>query len=500
MSFYGMENFAFADVSATFNDTQTTLSLDVGDTDRFNDFPALATLTNITDFPNAHEAFAAGDAEIIEIVSKDGDTFDEIKRGQDFTTPISSTVGANYRVSVVATRSQWEKVCRAHPDASGPFDAILEGNPGTVIDAVARFVLFNTLKNCIFSIQGSDTNTRNTAIRLGWPSEQDRFRINLRRDTGVNLDQLDIILNALEFLTFQGRDRMGIRDAAPAQPGGVSVGQTMSWKKMIGFKETGATISGGSITNVIGNLIRVSAEGGPGSDDLDEILLNAADIPENGNRMIIIVEPQTTAHDITIRDKFIGGGNITLQGSAFEYVMNAQKHRIAFISDGIDNDEWVEIWRTRIEEFVNFADEKTLGTSGGTFTSGAWRTRDLQTEIADTNLLASVAANQITLEQGDYWVRASAPAYRVGGHLLRLQNITDGSTLLRGENAFAQTGATGSVTPALLSGRITLPTSKLLELQHQCAVTKITNGFGGQTSLGTIERYAQIEFVRRHDD
>lgn len=495
MSFFGMENFAFADVSAVFNDTQTTLSLAVGDTDRFTEFPALATLTNITDYPNTHEAFAAGDAEIIEIDSKSGDTFNTIKRAQDGTVGISTTPGKNYRVAVIATKSQWDKVCRAHPDASGPFDAILEGVPGAVTDAVARFVLSNTLRDCVLSIQGSNTNTRSTALRMGPMSDPGLFRLNLQKLTSVT-DEVGVLLNTIEFLTLQGRGRLGIYDETPAQVGGISVGQSMTFKKMIGFKETGATIAAGSITDVIGNIIRVSAEGGPGTDDLDEILLNAADLPANGNRMIIIVEPQTTAHDITIRDKFIGGGNISLQGDSFEFPMFAQGDRIAFISDGIDNDEWVEIWRTRKADYVVIRDEKAQNVSGGTFTSGSWQTRDLQTTQADSDALVSLAANQFTLQPGRWEVNISAPAYQVARHQTRLQNITDGTTTLLGTSERANSAHFVS-RRSYIVGFIFIgaATPKTFEVQHQCSLTRATDGFGVAANLAN-EVYTQCQFRR----
>ena len=497
MALYGMTNFTYGDVAAAFNDTQTTLQMKVGHTDRFTTFPYIAVLWNLTDYTNPHEAFQeAGDAEIIEITSKSGDEFDVIIRGQDGTTAINSTSGKVYRVGIIATRSQWDKVCRAEPDGTGPFDGILEGSAGAVADAVFRFVKDNAVDDCIGSIQGSDTDGDNTALWIGSPAEVNRLRFNLNKNAAVG-DTFSAIMNSIEFITFRGGDpRLGFQKASPGQVGGAEFGETTTFDKMNGWiSEGGATISGGVINDVNTHLVRVSAEGGPGSDDLDEINLDAADIPQ-GSRVLLIIEPQTTAHNITVRDKFIAGGsaNISLK-ETFEYLMQAQGDQLWLLSDGTANDEWREVWRTPRQEFVHINDQKAA--PGGTFTSGAWRTRDLNTTVSDTEGLTSLAANVITIEQGTYEVIAWCPAYRVNGHVCRLQNVTDASTLISGINAFASSSATGDVTYSVLHGRISIPSGgRDLELQHQCVTTKVTNGFGGTVGVAPTEVYSSIQFKR----
>ena len=43
--------------------------------------------------------------------------------------------------------------------------------------------------------------------------------------------------------------------------------------------------------------------------------------------------------------------------------------------------------------FLHIQDQKPQGTYGGTFTAGAWRTRDLNTVLTNTITGASLAAN-----------------------------------------------------------------------------------------------------------
>jgi hypothetical protein len=492
MALYGMENFAFGTVSGVFDASQTTLPLVVTHGARFGTFPARAVLWNIQDFSSAHDAFIAGDAEVIELVTRVGDVFTVIKRGQDGTAGIATAAGGIYQVAVSATRGQWLKVCRAPPDSSGPFDAIIEGTAGVVANALARFVKDNALDDAVFSIQGSPTNGDATSVWIGNTTVPDLARFDLLKNTATT-DTLSVLLNSIQFLTMQGRDRMGIRKVSPAQPDGVDIGQTVRLDKHIGMGESTSVISGGQILTGATNFIRVSAEGGPGSDDLDEILLTESPI---GNRMIIIIEPTTTAHNITVRDKFVAGGtaNISLKDIT-SFVMNTQFDKLALISDGIDNDEWVEIWRTPAStpppNYVLVQDEKTSGTEGGTFTSGSWQTRDINTEVNDAQNLAAISSNQVTLQPGTYRCNITAPAQAVLDHKIRLQNITDIATTLVGTSEFADKS-----TSSRIRGLFTIAAAKAFEVQHQCSSTQAVDGFGAASGFGVVEVYAVAEFQK----
>lgn len=147
--------------------------------------------------------------------------------------------------------------------------------------------------------------------------------------------------------------------------------------------------------------------------------------------------------------------------------------------------------------YVKIENQQTSGTAGGTFTSGSWQTRVLNTEVSDTGNLASLSSNQVTLSAGTYLVRAQAYAGAVNSHQLRLQNVTDGTTLLTGLNMLSNSTA-NSANQASLNGIITVAAGKALELQHRCQTTAATNGFGLATSWGT-EVYAVLEFIKVGD-
>lgn len=148
--------------------------------------------------------------------------------------------------------------------------------------------------------------------------------------------------------------------------------------------------------------------------------------------------------------------------------------------------------------YVNLQDQKAQNTQGGSFTSGAWRTRDLNTEVSDVGGLCSLASNQFTLSAGTYWIMASAPAYFVNNHKTRLFNVTDNVVVLPGTSEYASTLSPvgdGPQSRSLIEGLFTIGASKALEIQHQCTTTCNTNGFGNKTNFAT-EVYTTVSLLK----
>lgn len=128
--------------------------------------------------------------------------------------------------------------------------------------------------------------------------------------------------------------------------------------------------------------------------------------------------------------------------------------------------------------YIKVQDQKANPSDGGTFTSGAWQKRDLNTIVNDAAGLVSLASNQITLPAGKYWVSITAPVYEVQLHQLRLQNVTDAVTLVLGQTAWAGSNPAISDSHATCVGQFTLSGTKTLEVQHYCQTTKASVGFG----------------------
>jgi hypothetical protein len=139
-------------------------------------------------------------------------------------------------------------------------------------------------------------------------------------------------------------------------------------------------------------------------------------------------------------------------------------------------------------------DQKAQNTAGGTFTSGADRVRDLNTEVSDPDGIVSIAANQFTLGAGKYEIDWSAPANQVAAHQSFLYNVTDTAEVKRGSSETAPTG-TGVTIRSVGSAIVTISASKAFEIRHRCTTTAATNGFGEKSNFG-IEVYTRVRIAR----
>ncbi|MFA5826869.1 MAG: hypothetical protein WC825_12985, partial [Gallionellaceae bacterium] len=144
--------------------------------------------------------------------------------------------------------------------------------------------------------------------------------------------------------------------------------------------------------------------------------------------------------------------------------------------------------------FIYIRAEYPANTSEGALTAGAWQTRVLNTKVVDSHSLATLAANQITLPAGTYEFDASAPAYSVNNHMLKLSNITDSIDYL-GQIGAAASSVSG-ISISACCGRFTISSPKTFELRHRCTTTG-ANGLGIPCNFGVNEIYAQIKIWKR---
>jgi hypothetical protein len=142
-----------------------------------------------------------------------------------------------------------------------------------------------------------------------------------------------------------------------------------------------------------------------------------------------------------------------------------------------------------------FNETQASGTNGGTFTSGSYVKRTLNTTVVNNITGCSIASSVITLPAGTYHVFASAPAFAVNNHKSRLRNTTAGTNLQIGSTMYT---ASGSLVTTLseVQAYFTLTASTTIELQHQCATTKTTQGLGIECGFGDSEIYSQITIIR----
>lgn len=147
-----------------------------------------------------------------------------------------------------------------------------------------------------------------------------------------------------------------------------------------------------------------------------------------------------------------------------------------------------------VDDYVCVRDVKAQNTPGGDFASGAWRTRDINEELADAAAICDINSNQITLSPGTYTCHIAAVANRCSATQVRLYNITDAAVLLLGLNSYHDSSGHYSW-PDILTGPFTLTATKVLEVQHRCQTTRNVDGFGVIGNWGD-EIYTIAEFWR----
>ena len=148
----------------------------------------------------------------------------------------------------------------------------------------------------------------------------------------------------------------------------------------------------------------------------------------------------------------------------------------------------------RYPKVAIIADVKAYNVNGGTFTSGSWATRNLNTEVADSDSIVSISSNQFTLGAGTYIIEWSAPAFMTNRHQSRLYDVTGSAVEKTGSaeysNADAQTNSIGST-------QVVLTASNTYEIQHRAETTRNGNGLGIYTNFSDSDSvYTQVKITK----
>ena len=122
----------------------------------------------------------------------------------------------------------------------------------------------------------------------------------------------------------------------------------------------------------------------------------------------------------------------------------------------------------------------------GAFTSGAWRTRDINTELADPDSIVTLSSNQFTLQAGSYLIKYTCVAYGINRHAVRLRNITDSSSAGQADATYYN-ASSQQMFPTTGAARVVISGAKVFEVQGQAESTKDSNGFGFTMITGPSE-------------
>jgi len=147
------------------------------------------------------------------------------------------------------------------------------------------------------------------------------------------------------------------------------------------------------------------------------------------------------------------------------------------------------------QDIAIFNETQASGTNGGTFTSGSYAKRTLNTTVVNNIAGCSIASSVITLPAGSYNVFAVSPCFKVNNNKARLRDTTAGADLAIGATMYTSSGDDIMVL-SQIQAYFTLSVSSNIELQHRCATTQATNGYGVQSGFGDSEIYSQITIVR----
>ena len=147
--------------------------------------------------------------------------------------------------------------------------------------------------------------------------------------------------------------------------------------------------------------------------------------------------------------------------------------------------------------FGNYAvlmDVKSEGNDGGTFTSGQWQVRDLNTEYYDPDSIVTLSNNIFVLNAGHYFIRFSATAHRVGTHKCVLFRESGTQTIFaHGSSERLVTDGGSNRSEGIWRGQISGTVN--LQIRHRCSSTRDNDGLGKASTAGD-ETYTIVEIFK----
>ena len=182
----------------------------------------------------------------------------------------------------------------------------------------------------------------------------------------------------------------------------------------------------------------------------------------------------------------------TLKTTNITHGSNSGTANIALASDG------GVTFASPVGLFSSYAiiqDQKSDTTEGGGATSGSWQKRDLNTEIADPDGIVSLSSNQFILGAGNYYIKWTAPGYKVERFQSRLYDATNSAVVGKGTCAFASAGDAHHQV-SFGSTRVTPSVTTSYEIQCRVELTNGSVGYGVGCDFGDVEVYSTLEIYK----
>lgn len=141
------------------------------------------------------------------------------------------------------------------------------------------------------------------------------------------------------------------------------------------------------------------------------------------------------------------------------------------------------------------AESKPLGHHGGTFTQDIWITRAVNVVLADGGSNCSISNDEFTLTTGRYLIEASAPAFQVASHRIRLFNVTADTNARDGTSEYSN-GNQVSRSHLRTVVNVAAP-AEVFRIEHRCERSKKDNGLGVFSGFGDTEIYTQLTITQQ---
>ena len=146
------------------------------------------------------------------------------------------------------------------------------------------------------------------------------------------------------------------------------------------------------------------------------------------------------------------------------------------------------------QDVAIFNETQAASTAGGTFTSGSFATRVLNTTIVNNIASCSLSTNAVSLPAGTYYMRAIAPAFQANEHQVKIYNSTDSADVVLGGQGYGASTVEATTFSEAIAV-VTITGTKSFVVQHRCALTKATNGLGTAITWGN-NIFTRFEIIR----
>ena len=148
------------------------------------------------------------------------------------------------------------------------------------------------------------------------------------------------------------------------------------------------------------------------------------------------------------------------------------------------------------ESWALITDEKAQNTYGQTITGGAWRTREVQTEVYDPDGIVSIASDQFTIGPGTFLIIAHPLEQGGNAAQYRIYDDTNSAQVQLGLSYYGNNGTNDGTRDANIFGRVVIASGTVdyeVQVYNASGTTSSTNP---SNVPSTTEHYMFIEIYK----